>query len=44
YQIQSLDGTELYATARVTLVAIDREKGKIMRRLPQAVQDALSKF
>lgn len=44
YQIQSLDGSELYVTARVTLVAVDREKGKIMRRLPQAVQDVLSKF
>jgi acyl-CoA thioester hydrolase len=44
YRIESLDGRELYVTARVTLVAVDREKGKIMRRLPQAVQDALSKF
>lgn len=44
YQIQSLDGKELYVTARVTLVAVDREKGKIMRRLPQAVQDVLSRF
>lgn len=44
YQIQSVDGRELYLTARVTLVAVDREKGKIMRRLPQAVQDVLSRF
>lgn len=43
YEIQSLDGQELYVTARVTLVAVDRERGKIMRRLPQALQDALAK-
>ncbi|MGB3509305.1 MAG: thioesterase family protein [Microcoleaceae cyanobacterium] len=44
YQIQSLDGKELYVTARVTLVTIDREKGKIMRRLPPAVEEALTKL
>jgi len=43
-QIQSLDGEELYVTAMVTLVAIDREKGKIMRQLPPAVQTALAKL
>lgn len=43
-QIQSLDGEELYVTARVTLVAIDREKGKIMRQLPPTVQNALAKL
>ena len=44
YQIQSLDGKMLYATARVTLVALDREQGKIMRRLPPTVQAALERF
>ena len=44
YQIQSLDGQELYLTGRVTLVAIDREKGKILRQLPSAVKDALVKL
>jgi acyl-CoA thioester hydrolase len=44
YQIQSPDGQELYLTARVILVAVDREKGKIMRRLPAAVQDAFAKL
>ncbi|MBD1923738.1 acyl-CoA thioesterase [Microcoleus sp. FACHB-831] len=44
YQIQSLDGQELYVTARVTLVAVDREKGKIMRQLPPTVKDALVKL
>jgi acyl-CoA thioester hydrolase len=44
YRIQSLDGLELYLTGRVTLVAIDREKGKILRQLPSAVKDALVKL
>jgi acyl-CoA thioester hydrolase len=44
YQIQSPDAQELYVTAQVTLVAIDREKGKIMRQLPPAVKDALSRL
>ena len=44
YQIQSLDGQELYVTAQVTLVAVDREKGKIMRQLPPAMEDALAKL
>ncbi|MDX2243836.1 MAG: thioesterase family protein [Leptolyngbyaceae cyanobacterium bins.302] len=44
YQIQSADGQELYATARVTLVAVDSEKGKIMRQLPSTVKDALLKL
>ncbi|WP_036481188.1 thioesterase family protein [Myxosarcina sp. GI1] len=43
YRILSLDGEELYVTGRVTLVGIDREKGKIMRQLPASVQDALVK-
>jgi acyl-CoA thioester hydrolase len=44
YQIQSSDGKDLFLTARVTLVAVDREKGKIMRQLPPAVKDALAKL
>lgn len=44
YQIQSLDAQELYVTGRVTLVAVDREKGKILRQLPAVVKDALVKF
>lgn len=43
-QIQSVDGEELYVTAKVTLVAVDREKGKIMRQLPPAVKDALTRL
>lgn len=44
YQIQSPDAQELYVTAQVTLVAVDREKGKIMRRLPATVKDALARL
>ena len=44
YQIHSPDGKELYVTAQVALVAIDREEGKIMRQLPAAVKDALAKL
>jgi acyl-CoA thioester hydrolase len=44
YQIHSPDAQELYVTAQVTLVAIDREKGKIMRQLPPAVKDALARL
>ena len=44
YQIQSTDGQELFVTARVALVAVDREKGKIMRQLPSAVKEALVKL
>lgn len=44
YQICSADSLELYVTAQVTLVAIDREKGKIMRRLPPELRDALERL
>ncbi|HLO50717.1 MAG TPA: thioesterase family protein [Kamptonema sp.] len=44
YEIQSPDGQELYVTAQVTLVGVDREKGKIMRQLPATVQAALAKL
>ena len=44
YQIQSSDRQELYVTARVTLVAVDRKKGKIMRQLPPDVQNALTRL
>ncbi len=44
YGIVSTDGQELYVTAKVTLVALDRERGKIMRRLPANVQDALARI
>ena len=44
YEIQSPDGKELYVTAQVTLVGVDREKGKIMRQLPLEVREALAKL
>ncbi|NJO41394.1 MAG: acyl-CoA thioesterase [Cyanobacteria bacterium CRU_2_1] len=44
YQIQSPDEQELYVTANVTLVAVDREKGKILRQLPSPVKDVLLKL
>ncbi|MBE9051099.1 acyl-CoA thioesterase [Nostocales cyanobacterium LEGE 11386] len=43
YAIVSTDGQQLYVTAKVTLVALDRERGKIMRQLPASVKDALAK-
>lgn len=44
YQIQSVDGAELYLTGRVTLVAVDSEQGKILRQLPSAIKEALVKL
>lgn len=44
YQIQSIAGETLFLTGRVTLVAVDIEKGKVMRRLPPAVKDVLSRM
>ncbi|NMG05756.1 thioesterase family protein [Brasilonema sp. UFV-L1] len=41
YTIESLDRQELYVTAQVTLVAVDKDRGKIMRQLPTTVMDAL---
>lgn len=41
YQIQSPDGQQLYVTAQVTLVAVDRQKGKIMRQLPPVMKEVL---
>ncbi len=43
YQIQSPEGDELYLSGRVTLVGVDREKGKVMRQLPPPVKEALIK-
>ncbi len=44
YEIQSVAGDITYLTGMVTLVAVDREKGKIMRQLPSTVKDALVKL
>ncbi|MDY6937508.1 MAG: thioesterase family protein [Cyanobacteriota bacterium] len=42
YQIRSPDGQILYLSAIVTLVAVDRQKGKIMRRLPPSLERILA--
>ncbi|NJK99057.1 MAG: acyl-CoA thioesterase [Spirulinaceae cyanobacterium RM2_2_10] len=44
YEIQALDSPEIYLSGRVTLVAVDRASGKVVRRLPPAVKDALIKL
>ncbi len=44
YEIESSDRSIIYLTGMVTLVAVDREKGKIMRQLPTTVKDALIKL
>ena len=44
YEIQSVDRDITYLTGMVTLVAVDREKGKIMRQLPAPVKEALVKM
>jgi acyl-CoA thioester hydrolase len=44
YKIESPNSEETYVTAKVTLVAIDREKGRIMRQLPPVLKNALLKL
>ena len=42
--IESSDRQQVHVTGKVTLVAMDREKGKIMRQLPPTVKDILVKL
>jgi acyl-CoA thioester hydrolase len=44
YEIRSPDAQELYVTAQVTLVGVDRDKGKIIRQLPPALKEALTRL
>ncbi|MEB3215062.1 MAG: thioesterase family protein [Nostocales cyanobacterium 94392] len=44
YAIQSTDKQELYVSAKVTLVAMDREKGKIMRQLPPGMKEVFARL
>ncbi len=44
YQIQSPNFQDLYVSAQVTLIAIDRERGRIMRQLPEAMKEALARL
>ncbi len=41
YEIQSLDRETTYLTGTVALVAVDMDKGKIMRQIPPTVKEAL---
>jgi acyl-CoA thioester hydrolase len=41
YEVQSPDRETTYLTGIVTLVPVDREKGKILRQLPATVKNAL---
>lgn len=44
YEIINSNTSRMYVSGRVTLVGIDREKGKIMRQLPPLLKDALIKL
>lgn len=44
YQIESLDNPGVAVTAQVTLVAVDLQSGKVMRRLPSSVKETLTKL
>jgi acyl-CoA thioester hydrolase len=44
YAIVSPDEQELYLTAQVTLVPLDKERGKIMRQLPSSFKEALARI
>lgn len=41
YRIESADFQTLYVTGCVTLVPVNREKGKIIRKLPVSLEEAL---
>ncbi|ERN40393.1 putative thioesterase [Rubidibacter lacunae KORDI 51-2] len=43
-RIQAASARDLFATATVTLVAVDREQGRILRQLPPSVKAALVKL
>lgn len=44
YEVTGADTSLIYVSGRITLVGIDREKGKIMRTLPPLLKDALVKL
>ncbi|MGB5595109.1 MAG: thioesterase family protein [Crocosphaera sp.] len=44
YRIESEDRQQIHVTGKITLVAVDREKGKIMRQLPPTVKNILVKL
>ncbi|NMG58709.1 acyl-CoA thioesterase [Geitlerinema sp. P-1104] len=44
YQIVPMEGGDPFLSARITLVTVDREKGKIMRRLPPVLDEVFAKL
>jgi acyl-CoA thioester hydrolase len=44
YRLESPDASQLYITGQVTLVAVDIEKGRILRELPPAVRETFQKL
>jgi acyl-CoA thioester hydrolase len=44
YRLESLDASQLYLTGQVTLVAVDIEKGRILRELPPVVRETFQKL
>lgn len=44
YELSSPDRSALYVTGRVTLVTLDRERGRILRRLPDTLTQALTQL
>jgi acyl-CoA thioester hydrolase len=44
YEIRSAETQELYVTAQVTLVGVDRDKNKIIRQLPPTLKEALTRL
>jgi acyl-CoA thioester hydrolase len=44
YRIECLETQELCLTAKVTLVTVDIQKGKILRQLPPVIQDVVMRL
>lgn len=44
FKVESLDGSQCYVTAKTTLVVINRQTGKIQRRWPGILSDAMAKL
>jgi acyl-CoA thioester hydrolase len=44
YKIESEDASKTYMTGSLALAGIDRETGRILRRLPSSVQEALNQL
>lgn len=44
YEIYEVESQTLLITACITLVPTDMEKGRVLRRLPEVMQEALSKL